>query len=191
MYIVMDIFFRTCNRILKIFYSLFTKLFYGKKIYIKLDTKLHITTKISISKNSSIFLGSNVSSRKNLLLMATHESKDKEGGVIRIGANCFFNSNCSVVAMRMIEIGNDCIFGENVHIYDHNHNYKEKNRLIREQGFSVNPVKIGNNCWIGTNVVILKGITIGNNSIIGAGCVVHKNVPANSILLSNGRCIAK
>ena len=37
------------------------------------------------------------------------------------------------------------------------------------------------NCWIGANVVILKGVTIGDNVIIGAGAVIHKDIPSNSI----------
>ena len=43
------------------------------------------------------------------------------------------------------------------------------------------PIKIGNNCWIGANVVILPDVTIGDNSVIGAGSIVTKDIPANVI----------
>lgn len=43
------------------------------------------------------------------------------------------------------------------------------------------PVNIGNDVWIGANVVILPGVTIGNNVVIGAGAVVTKDIPDNSL----------
>ena len=42
-------------------------------------------------------------------------------------------------------------------------------------------VKIGKNCFIGNNCIILKHVTIGDNCIIGAGSVVSKSIPANSV----------
>ncbi len=50
--------------------------------------------------------------------------------------------------------------------------YNEKN--------IASPVKIGNNVWIGSHVIILPGVTIGNNCVIGAGSVVNKSIPDNS-----------
>lgn len=112
-----------------------------------------------------------------------------EGGKIRIGNNCFFNHNCSLASMELIEIGDDCLFGENVHVYDHNHRFSNPNISIKNQGYSKNKVVIGNHCWIGSNVVILKGVTIGDNCVISAGVVVRENVPSNMILKNPNHCI--
>lgn len=98
-----------------------------------------------------------------------------------IGDNVFFNNYCSINAKDSITIGNDTIFGENVRIYDHNHTFSEKDILIRYQGYTVAPIIIGNNCWICSNVIILKGVTIGDNVVIGAGCVISTDIPSNSI----------
>ena len=47
------------------------------------------------------------------------------------------------------------------------------------------PIKVGNNVWIGGNVVVLPGVTIGNNVVIGAGSVVTKNIPDNVVAVGN------
>lgn len=43
------------------------------------------------------------------------------------------------------------------------------------------PINVGNNVYIGNNVIILPGVTIGNNVVIGAGAVVSKDIPDNSV----------
>ena len=53
------------------------------------------------------------------------------------------------------------------------------------------PIIIGENCWIGTNVRICKGVTIGDNSVIAACSVVTKDVPANCIVAGNPAKIVK
>lgn len=104
-------------------------------------------------------------------------------GNIQIGNNCFFNRGCSFTSKKLIKIGNDCIFGENVKIYDHNHLFKEKKNVIRKQGFSTGEVVIGNNVWVGTNSVILSNVTIGDNVVIAAGSVITKSIPDNVVVV--------
>ena len=80
-------------------------------------------------------------------------------------------------------IGDHCIFGENVKIYDHNHKYNDLSMPIGKQGFSSKEIVIEDNCWIASNVIILKGVHIGANSVIGAGVIVYKDVPENSVVV--------
>lgn len=122
--------------------------------------------------------GKNFSFRENLSIIL-------DGGKLEIGNNVFFNRNCSIVSKKSIIIGNDCIFGENVKIYDHNHIFKYKNILIRNQGFKSNKIIIGNNCWIANNVILLAGATIGNNVVVGAGCIINEKIPSNTIVRVN------
>lgn len=87
--------------------------------------------------------------------------------------------------MSEISIGDNSQFGESVKIYDHNHQYRNLNLLINQQGYVKGKVIIGSNCWIGSNVVILKDVVIGDNVVIGAGCVIFKSIPSNSIVYNN------
>ena len=50
---------------------------------------------------------------------------------------------------------------------------------------------IGNNVWIGGNVVILSGVTIGDNVTIGAGSVVTKDIPNDSLAYGNPCRVAR
>ena len=47
------------------------------------------------------------------------------------------------------------------------------------------PITVGNNVWIGGNVVVVPGVTIGDNCVIGAGSVVTKDIPANTLAVGN------
>lgn len=51
------------------------------------------------------------------------------------------------------------------------------NRLVQTQ-----PVLIEDDVWVGTNAVIMPGLTIGSGSIVGAGAVVTRDVPPFSVV---------
>lgn len=106
-------------------------------------------------------------------------------GEITIGEQSFFNESCSINCLCKIDVGSNCMFGENVKIYDHNHRFSESGKLIKEQGYSTGAIKIGNNTWIGANCVILKGANIGDNCVIGAGCIIKTNIEPNCIVSIN------
>ena len=94
----------------------------------------------------------------------------------------FFNNGCSLAALDSIVIGDGCLFGENVKIYDHNHRFRDSSKRIKDQGFKTEKITIGKHCWIGSNVVILKGTKIGDNCVIGAECVISNDIQANCII---------
>ncbi|HFU3962887.1 acyltransferase [Streptococcus suis] len=109
-----------------------------------------------------------------------------EKGKIQIGSDTFFNNGCSLNAKSSIVIGDDCLFGENVKIYDHNHIYSNKVIPIRDQGFKTKNVIIGRNCWIASNVVILPGTRIGEHCVIGANCIVRGELKDNTLMINSG-----
>jgi maltose O-acetyltransferase len=102
---------------------------------------------------------------------------------IHIGENFFSNFNFTILDESTVTIGDNVLIGPNVSIYTVNHavNIEKRNAGIEY----AKPVSIGNNVWIGGDVVILQGVSIGDNSIIGAGSVVTRNIPANVMAAGN------
>ena len=92
-----------------------------------------------------------------------------------------FNYGCVLIAHERIEIGRGCLFGPNVHVYDFDHGMSQNGVMYRDQPTTTAPVHIGDNVWLGANVVVLKGVAIGDNAVIAANSVVSKDVPANTL----------
>ncbi len=158
------------------FHLLRLTLLFGKKISIKnvwLGKKFELDVE---SKDFKIWFKENVHFRKRSTICI------RGNGRLIIGANTFFNNGISINCHNSIEIGADCLFGEDVKIYDHNHRFRDKKIPIAKQGYSIGLISIGNNCWIGSNVVILKNVVIGNDVVIGANCVIFENIPSNTIV---------
>jgi len=106
------------------------------------------------------------------------------GGVITIGSNTFIGQGSIIVSKSRTTIGNDCLIAEQVTIRDQNH-IVAPGRLVRESGFEVQDIEIGDNVWIGAKVCILAGVTIGSGCVIGAGSVVTRNIPPHTIAVGN------
>jgi galactoside O-acetyltransferase len=81
----------------------------------------------------------------------------------------------------LIEIGNDVLIGPNVVFRASNHNYNDKNTLIRLQGHTGGRIVIEDDVWIASNVVILPNVRVGKGAVIAAGAVVNKDVPSYSL----------
>lgn len=59
-------------------------------------------------------------------------------------------------------------------IITENHNYRDLERLVREQGFEAKGIYIGTDVWIGASATILDGSVIQDKAIIGAGSLVKE-----------------
>lgn len=81
-----------------------------------------------------------------------------------------------------VKIGNHVNLAQGITITALNHNFKNADKRIDEQGISTAPVTIGDDIWIGANAVVLPGVTIGDHSVVAAGAVVTKDVPPRSLV---------
>ena len=105
------------------------------------------------------------------------------GKTVSIGSGTYINSNLVLVDDHTITIGENCLIAPNVTLCTTGHPIHPDVR--KEGGMYSFPVTIGNNVWIGSNVVVMPGVTIGDNTVIGAGSVVTKDIPANVVAFGN------
>lgn len=105
------------------------------------------------------------------------------GRHVFMGNYCYANFNLTLVDDAPIYIGDKVMFGPNVTVATANHPI---NPELRERMLQYNKeVRIGNNVWIGSGVIIVPGVTIGDNSVIGAGSIVTRNIPADVVAYGN------
>lgn len=110
------------------------------------------------------------------------------GGTVRVGSRTSFFSDCLISGA--VTIGNDCLFANNVTVLSGTHQIRGCG-TIRENDAAwerspdyrpLDPISIGEDCWLGANSVILPGINIGKGTVVGANAVVTKSFPDYSIL---------
>ena len=134
-----------------------------------------------------------IEQRNELLKKLFGKTKDKffieppfrcdYGYNIEIGENFYSNYNLIILDCAKVIIGDNVLIAPNVGIYTAGHPiHFEKRNQEWEYAF---PITIGDNVWIGGNVVINPGVSIGNNSVIGSGSVVTKDIPENVIAIGN------
>ena len=127
-----------------------------KNIFKKVEKVFFITPYFNCDYGYNISIGENFYSNFNLILLDVAE--------ISFGKNCFIGPNCSLyTAFHPIE-----------DIDNRNNGIEKAKKII-----------IGNNVWLGGNVIILPGVIIGNNCVIGCGSVVTKSIPDKSVAFGN------
>lgn len=98
---------------------------------------------------------------------------------IELGENFYSNHNLIILDCAKVTFGDNVFIAPNCGFYTAGHplDYETRNKGLEW----AKPIKVGNNVWIGGNVVVLGGVTIGNNVVIGAGSVVTKDIPDNTL----------
>ncbi|WP_370938251.1 acyltransferase [Enterobacter hormaechei] len=145
-----------------------------KRLYVN-PIKSHFFGVLTIEKEGEVVIEDLFRARRGMCINC-------KGGKIKIGKSVFFNNNVSINCQQSVSIGDNVLIGESVKIYDHDHDYRKGN-IEKRDSFICSPVNIGHNVWIGSNVLILRGVTIGDNCIISAGSIVTKSIPSNNILI--------
>ena len=102
---------------------------------------------------------------------------------IEIGNNFYSNHNLVILDAAKVKFGDNVFIAPNCGFYTAGHplEINERNKGLEY----AKPITVGNNVWIGGNVVVLPGVTIGDNSTIGAGSIVVKDIPPNSVAVGN------
>ncbi len=118
--------------------------------------------------------------------------------IVRPGCGLYANPNCTLVIDDYAEIGRDStiaahsnikiekgvLTGPHIFIADHNHEYRNVDLPIYQQGANVpkdSSVIVGEGSWLGTNCVVVGNVHIGKHCVIGANSVVTKDIPDYSV----------
>ncbi len=105
------------------------------------------------------------------------------GKHVHFGKNIYANFNLTLVDDTHIYVGDYTQFGPNVVLATAGHPICPE---LREQLYQYNaPIRVGRNCWLGANVVVVPGVTIGDNVVVGAGSVVTRDLPDNVVAVGN------
>jgi len=102
------------------------------------------------------------------------------GNRLIIGNRVFISQHCTVSGS--VRIGSDTLIGGFVTIIDGNHVVRESTRPINQQGGIQKPITIGEDVWIGSNAVILQGVTIGDHAVVAANATVTHDVPSWAVV---------
>ena len=102
---------------------------------------------------------------------------------ITLHDNVGINMRCYIDGNGGVEVGSHTLFSPGVHCISGNHIFDDRETPIKYQGTAYGKITIGEDCWLGTNVVVLPGVTIGRGAVVGAGAVVTKDIPPFAIAL--------
>lgn len=152
-----------------------SKIRFGK--YLKLGDHVYMS---ALGKDG-IILGNNVSigAFSRVIVSTTF---DIPGTSIKIGNNVGIGEFAYLGGAGGLEIGDDCIVGQYFSCHPENHIADNLEMPIRHQGVTRKGIKIGSDCWVGSKVTILDGVTIGKGCIIAAGAVVTQSFPDYSVI---------
>lgn len=151
--------------------------YFGKHLPSSVDSKLSKRIRFWLARGFLEHCGDNV----NIEHGAQFDSSLIIGDNSGIGVNC--------VCGGLSSVGDNVMMGPECIMLPHFHAFDRLDIPMCEQGFQPGkPIRIGNDVWIGTRVIIMPGVVIGDHSIVGAGAVVTKDVPEYAIV---GGCPAK
>jgi acetyltransferase-like isoleucine patch superfamily enzyme len=144
----------------------------GEDVYVERNVQL-------LRHPENIRIGNRVMLKEGVRICPTNPQAGIEiGDWTTVGAHTFMYATTRIV------IGSSCLIAPFCYLIDNDHG-TAKGRLIREQPMATDPVRIGNDVWLGTGAVITRGVTIHDGAIIGARSVVTHDVPADAIVAGN------
>jgi acetyltransferase-like isoleucine patch superfamily enzyme len=110
-------------------------------------------------------------------------------GDVLIGDHSLIGMGCIIIGP--VTIGNNVILAQHIGVSGLNHGYQDVSTPIKDQPCDTGLIRIGDDSWIGTNAVIVAGVSIGKHCIVAGGSVVTKDVPDFTMVGGNPARILK
>lgn len=156
---------------------------HGKNIIVGKNVKFEDYSEIQGLSKTGLKFGNSVTVGRNCMIRpSSYYGKDLGEG-LEVGDNSSIGPNTYVGCSGKIKIGANVMFGPRCSLFAENHNFSDVKTTIKSQGVSQKGIIIEDDCWIGSNVIILDGVTIGEGSVIGAGTLITKSIPAGSVVI--------
>lgn len=143
---------------------------FSNRVYLDRDVRISCT-----GSGGRVYLGEQVRLDRGVDL------KVHKGGQTEIGDRTYIGPYSCLSGYGSIKIGKDCLIASHSAVYAHNYNFADPTRKIKDQGYTYKGIVIEDDCWLGSGVKVLDGVTISQGSVIGAGAVVTKDIPPYSI----------
>lgn len=169
----------------------FNKIKYGKGLILKGVPVIYNIKGAKLQIGDNVIIKSSFLSNlvglysRTIIITRTSEAE------IIIGSNVGI-SGATIYARKCIHIGDNTMIGGNAKILDNDFHPIEVEARNQDQkdNIGTRPIKIGKNCFIGCNVVILKGSELGDGCVVGAGAVVSGKYRSGSVIIGNpGRVV--
>lgn len=134
---------------------------------VNLDARWH--------SNNRIYLADKVSLQHGVDIRALNNTS------IEIYEHTFIGPYVCIAGPGDIKIGKNCLIAAHSGLFANNHIYSDPTENIHSQGVTREGIVIEDDCWLGSGVKVLDGVTIGEGSILGSGSVVTKDIPPFSV----------
>ena len=136
--------------------------------------KIHADASVDASRSAGVSLGDKVTLNRFAYVQGGN-------GGVRLGNRVEINNFSIINGTGGVDIGDDTLVGPGVRIISYQHRHALA-ATIRSQAVDALPIRIGRDCWLGANCVILAGVSIGDGAVVAAGAVVREDVPAQAIV---------
>ncbi|MGN0602262.1 MAG: acyltransferase [Oscillospiraceae bacterium] len=176
-----------------------TKVKYGKNLLLKGVPVIFNKSGANLSMGDNVTVKSSFLSNLVGLYSRSIIVTRASGAEIVIGNNVGI-SGATIYARNKIEIGENTCIGGNAKILDndfHPIEVETRNKLLNDPNggnsdlVPSRPIKIGKNCFIGCNSIILKGTVLGDGCVVGAGAVVSGKFEDNCVIAGNPARVIK
>lgn len=157
----------------------------GKNVKFESYCEIHALCSEGLNFGNSVTIG-----RGTMIRPSSYYGGDLGIG-LTIGDNSSIGPHGYVGCSGRISIGENVMIGPKCSLFAENHNFSDLEKTIKSQGVNSKGIIIEDDCWIGSNVIILDGVTIGKGSVIGAGTIVVKDVAPYSVIVDRRERIGR
>jgi len=156
---------------------------HGKHIRCGKNVKFEDYAEIHGLCSEGLNFGNNVTISRGVMIRPSSYYGGDLGMGFTMGDHSSIGPHSYIGCSGKITIGKNVMLGPKCSLFAENHVFSDTDTSIKNQGVKQKGITIEDDCWIGSNVTILDGVTIGKGSVVGAGTLVTKDVSAGSVVM--------